>query len=102
MATFAGTQFMRIFNTFYYSFSPTVAELVRASPHLAVAARVLIYPLLMCLRTAALVLPVLPADPEAGVSLMGILASCLIGTVSLTPAFVAVSTLRRKLRRLQR
>jgi len=102
MATFAGTQFMRIFNTFYYSFSPAVAELVRTSPYLATAARVLISPLLISLRVAALVLPILPADPEVGVSFMGILASCLIGTASLTPAFVAVSSLRRKLRLLKK
>lgn len=102
MSTFAGTQFMRIFNNFYYSFSPAVAELVRTSPYLATAARVLISPLLISLRVAALVLPMLPADPEVGVSFMGILASCLIGTASLTPAFVAVSTLRRKLRLLKK
>ena len=98
MSTFAGTQFMRVFNTFYYSFSPAVAELVRTSPYLATAARALIFPLIVSLRAAALVLPILPVYPEVGVSFIGILASCLIGTVSLTPAFVAVSTLRRKLR----
>jgi len=102
MSTFAGAQFMRVFNSFYYSFSPAIAEQVRASPYLATAARILTYPLLVSLRAAASVLPILPTDSEIGVSFMGILASCLIGTLSLTPAFVVVNTLRRKLRRLQR
>lgn len=92
---------MRVFNSFYYSFSPAIAEQVRASPYLATAARILTYPLLASLRAAASVLQILPADSEIGVSFMGILASCLIGTLSLTPAFVVVKILRRKLRRLQ-
>ena len=102
MATFAGAQFMRIFNAFYYSFSPAIAENVRASSYLAAMARILMNPLLVSLRAAALGLLILPANPEIGVSLMGILASCLIGIASLTPAFVAVNILRRKSRRLQR
>jgi len=102
MATFAGSQFMRVFNAFYYSFSPAVAECVRASPYLAVITRVLMYPLLLSLRAAALGVSILPASPEIGVLLTGILASGIIGLASLTPALVAVNVLRKRSRHLQR
>lgn len=102
MATFAGAQFMRIFNSFYYSFSPAIAQHVRASPFLAAMTRVLMYPLLLSLRAAALGVSMLPAGPEIDVLFMGILVSGIIGSVSLTPAFVAVDVLRKKSRHLQR
>jgi streptogramin lyase len=96
MSTFAGAQFMKIFNTFYYSFSPAVAEHIKASPGLAAVTRALIYPLIVSLRTTASMLPALSIDAEIGVLLMGIVASCLIGIAAVTPAVVMVSVLRRK------
>ena len=93
---------MRIFNNFYYSFSPAIAQHVRASPYLAAMTRAFMYPLLLSLRATALGVSMLPASPEIGVLFMGILASSIIGLVSLTPVLVAVDVLRRKPRRLQR
>jgi len=102
MSTFAGAQFMRIFNNFYYSFSPAIAQHVKASPYVAAAARALMYPLLFSLRTTASALPALSANPEVGLPFIGILASCLIGITYLTPALVTVSILRKSFRRSQR
>jgi len=102
MSTFAGAQFMRIFNNFYYSFSPAIAQHVNASPYVAAAARALMYPLLFSLRTTASALPALSANPEVALPFIGILASCLIGITYLTPALVAVSILRKSFRRSQR
>ena len=102
MPTFAGAQFMRIFNSFYYSFSPTMAQHVRANLYGAAAARVLMYPLLLSLRSAVSALPILQADPEIGIPFMGILASCLIGILYLGPALTVTNMLNRHLRRPQR
>jgi len=102
MPTFPGSQFMRVFSNFYYSFSPTMAQHVSASPYVATAARVLMYPLLFSLRAAASALPILQAYPEIGLPFMGILASCFIGIMYLVPALIAANILRRNSRRLQR
>jgi len=98
-STFAGAQFMRVFNNFYYSFSPDVARHVRASPYAAAAARVLMYPLLFSLRASISVLPLLEADPETGLTLAGIVASFLIGVTYLTPAIVALDIAKKRLQR---
>ena len=102
MATFAGAQFMRIFNNFYYSFSPAIAHYVKASPYIAAAARSIMCPLLLSLHAAASALPALSANPEIALPFIGILASCIIGIMYLAPAIVAVSILRKSLRRSQR
>ena len=102
MCTFVGSQFMRIFNGFYYSFSPTMAQHVNASPYVAAAARVFMYPLLLSLRAAVSGLPILQSNPEIGLPFIGILASCLIGILYLTPALVVANILKRNLGRFQR
>jgi len=102
MSTFAGAQFMRIFNNFYYSFSPAIAQHVKASPYIAAATRALMYPLLLSLHAAASALPALSANSEIALPFIGILTSCVIGIMYLAPALVTVSILRKSLRRSQR
>lgn len=98
LSTFAGTQFMRVFNAFYYSFSPSVARLVGGDSMLAAMTRILIFPLLLCLKIAASALFSLHGNPEAGVLAMGILTGCLTGIVYFLPPLVVTKTLRRRLR----
>jgi len=98
MSTFAGTQFMRVFNAFYYSFSPDVAGLIGRESLLAATTRILISPLLACLKVAASALIPLHANPETGVLVMGVLASCLTGTVYFLPSLLVIRMLRKRLR----
>ena len=49
MSTQSGTSFMAAFNTFYYSFSPTVADLERQNPLFKEAVKLTITPLLSSL-----------------------------------------------------
>jgi len=95
-STFAGAQFMKIFNVFYYSFSPKVAELIGSSPHLGAAFRASIYPLLVSLRVSSLAFGILPLHPELVVLLSGLLASCLIGAIYATPAALLLRLYARK------
>jgi len=94
-STFAGTNFMKVFNSFYYSFSPTVASALAESPILSQMVRVLLYPLMAALRVSSTIFDGLSFMPELAVVLAGILASTLIGAAYLTP-MVAVSKIKRK------
>jgi len=84
LSTFAGAQFMKIFNAFYYSFSPTVASIVASSPVLAAAVRVLLYPLVYILQMSSFVFRTLGLSPELGMVAAGVFASALLGMFSIT------------------
>ncbi len=96
ISTFAGAQFMKAFNAFYYSFSPSVAQLVSASPYVSTALRAAIYPLLTALNVSALVFRILSLNPETAILLAGILASCLIGAIYAFPAVVLLELRAKK------
>ena len=85
LKTFAGTEFMKAFNAWYYSFSPGVASVVSNSPSLAFIVRALIYPLIGILQAATAVYALFRFNPELGVTITGLLASSLIGLVYHTP-----------------
>jgi len=78
MATRGGLAFMNVFNLWYYSWSPTVAELERQIPPLKEAVKGLIYPLLFELEAARKVYQLLSFTPEAAILAAGILVSILI------------------------
>jgi len=93
--TLAGAQFMRVFNAFYYSFSPAVADAIVAKPILASLVRMLIRPMIAALYVASWVFCRLPLSPELAAILVGVVASGLIGAIYGTP-FAFFMTLRRK------
>ena len=97
-STFAGSQFMRVFNAFYYSFSPTVAQFVGRDSLLSTATRALIAPLLGGLHVAASTLTVLRSSQEIGILVTGTLASALIGMIYLLPLLAVTKAFWRKLK----
>jgi len=98
MSTFAGAQFMRIFNAFYYSFSPKVAELTAASPILQTATRVFIYPLIGVLRFVAAVYQLYPQGSQLMIIITGVVASGLVGALYISPVAVLLGMVRRRIR----
>jgi len=97
LSTFAGSCFMNVFNAWYYSFSPSVASVIRINPTLKAVAKILIYPLIGILHITAMAYNVFSFNPELGVVLSGILASALIGVVYLSPIILlALSFTKRK------
>jgi hypothetical protein len=70
---------MRVFNTFYYSFSPTVAQSISASEVLRVAFRVLLYPLVASLHMSSALQEILVFGPEFAAVLSGVAAAGFIG-----------------------
>lgn len=88
LSTAAGSSFMNVFNSWYYSFSPSVADYEREQPWLQATVKTAIYPLLGILSVAESGYGL--ADGEGGSVLAGFAASSLIGAVYLSPAAVAI------------
>jgi len=83
LRTFAGSSFMSVFNSWYYSFSPAVARYEIGNPVARSTARVLLYPLIGILQLSSLTYSALAFQPEVAILAAGILASSLIGLVYL-------------------
>ena len=101
LSTFAGTQFMKAFNSWYYSFSPTLAKYVAGSSSLAWIVRALVYPLIGILKVASAAYALFSFAPEVGVTVAGLVASSLIGLVYDTPWIAVLLIAFRKRRGFQ-
>jgi len=80
MRTFAGSSFMAVFNSWYYSFSPAVAQFEYSHATVRMMLRALLYPLIGILHLSSSSYAILNS-PEMGVLTAGIVASLLIGQV---------------------
>jgi len=99
LKTFAGSQFMKAFNAWYYSFSPSIAHVISKSPSLAAVVRILIYPLVGILQVAAAAHTMSGSNSQLKVVITGFLASSLIGFVYGTPWITALFiTMKKKSR----
>jgi len=98
LPTFAGFTFMGLFNSWYYSFSPNIANYESGHTLSREVMRVLLYPLIVILHASAEVYSILEFQPELGVLAGGVLASLLIGFTYLPlPLLGLFLTFRRKL-----
>jgi streptogramin lyase len=79
--TFAGSNFMTVFNAWYYSFSPAVAQFEYSHATARMIIRVTLYPLIGILHLSSLSYAMLASQPELAVLTTGIIASFLIGVV---------------------
>ncbi len=98
LSTFAGTQFMKAFNAWYYSFSPGVAGYVASSPALRMLVKALIYPLIGILQISSQAYYALIFNRELGVTMSGLLASSLIGVTYCTPWLTGLLVYAKKRR----
>ena len=74
-----GSSFLIMFNTWYYSFSPPVANFLNDHASARVVMRGVLYPTVGFLIVASKISSPLAAYPEAATLLSGLLASMLIG-----------------------
>lgn len=98
LKTSAGSSFMSVFNAWYYSFSPSVADYERQAPWLQSTVRTLIYPLLGVLALSTSVYDSLAFSSELGIVSAGITASSLIGLFYFAPVGAALGIASRKRR----
>jgi hypothetical protein len=97
LSTTAGSAFMQVFNAWYYSFSPSVAQFIASNDPIRAPIRVFLYPLLGVLSVSAFTYSLFSATPEFGIVVAGLVASSLIGLVYLTlPVLVSVRALRKR------
>jgi len=92
LSSFAGSQFLKAFNAFYYSFSPSLAELISTSDAARAAMRVLLSPLLGSLSLGQAAFDICHPQSEIGVLMAGLVSSSLLGLLYASPiiAFRAV------------
>jgi streptogramin lyase len=100
LPTYAGFTFMGLFNSWYYSFSPNVAEYESVHASSREVIRVLLYPLIAILRLSSGIYSILEFQPELGVLAAGIIASALIGFTYLSLPLMGLLLIGR--RRLNR
>jgi hypothetical protein len=84
-STFAGSNFMTVFNGFYYSFSPSVASVISDNFVLRDTMKIVLYPLIGVLQVSSTVFSVFSVLPELGIIVAGLIASSLIGIVYVLP-----------------
>jgi peptide/nickel transport system substrate-binding protein len=96
LQTLAGSSFMNVFNGWYYSFSPQVADYERGQPWLQSVVKASIYPLLGILDVSTSIYGLLAFDGELAIMGAGVTASTLIGLVYFAPAAVALGIVSRK------
>ena len=100
LSTFAGSEFMKAFNAWYYSFSPSVASFIANNPTVRSAMKILLYPLVGILHLSASAYAVFNFNPELAVCVAGLVASGLIGIVYFSPMALALLAILRRTRRL--
>ncbi len=83
--TVAGRNFMLLFNSFYYSFSPQVASVISSHPLVRSAAKLLLYPLIGLLYVSDRVFTALSFNGELAVTAAGVFAAIGIGAIYVGP-----------------
>lgn len=94
LSTAGGSSFMYVFNTWYYSFSPYVADYERQQPWLQQTVKTAIYPLLGILQLAEKSYAIVPG--EYGSIAAGLLSSSLIGAVYFMPIALPIKQVRTR------
>jgi hypothetical protein len=93
--TFAGRNFMNVFNAWYYFFSPTVASFISGNELIRGVARVVLYPLIGVLHLSFIAFSLFSFNSELGVAIAGLVASSLIALVYVVPWVLPFSFLRK-------
>jgi peptide/nickel transport system substrate-binding protein len=96
LKTMAGASFMNVFNGWYYSFSPNVADYERDQGWLRSAVRTSVYPLLGILDLSTSVFHALSFNGEAAIVGAGLTASSLIGLLYFAPLSAVLAIAGRK------
>ena len=91
---------MLAFNLWYYSFSPSVADIIIKSQLFKTVMKFSLYPLLGILHMSSIVYTFFVDKSEIAVFMSGIVASFLIGTVYFAPIFIPLLYRKRSYLRL--
>ena len=90
-STYAGSKFMTIFNEWYYSFSPAIAQVIANNEILRSVMKLILYPLIGILHLSYYMFTFLRFFPELAIVTAGFVASSLIGLIYFTPGAFLLS-----------
>jgi len=93
--TFAGANFMAVFDAWYYSFSPSFAVVIEGSEAMRGFVRFVLYPLIGVLHVSATTNSFLSFNAELAVLTSGLVASSLIGVVYFAPLAIVACLIKR-------
>jgi hypothetical protein len=86
---------MEAFNGFYYSWSPKVADSIRAHTGFGTLMKGVLYPLISVLQVSESLFTAFSFSAELGVVMAGFVASALLAAIYLAPIAVVLSHLRK-------
>lgn len=102
LKTNAGSGFMLAFNAWYYSFSPTIAQIIAQHSLARSTALAIISPLITILRVGAAAFDLTPGGLEAGAVVTGLLVSSLVGITFFSLPTYAFLRRSSRIRRITR
>ena len=98
VVTFTGSNFMRTFNAWYYSWSPPVADLIRANEVLRHAARLILYPVVASVGAAEKTYSALSFNKELAAASSILIAAAICGVAYVAPLILALAFILRRIR----
>ncbi|MFH1328531.1 MAG: CFI-box-CTERM domain-containing protein [Candidatus Bathyarchaeota archaeon] len=99
LTTFAGSQFMSVFNAWYYSWSPPVAGFIDQQPAVKTLMQGILYPLIATLNIAMATNSIFNFNSEVGIVVAGLVSSSMIGIIYLSPFMSASFVVAKKNRK---
>jgi hypothetical protein len=95
--THLGSSFLSVFNPWYYSWAPTIAQAIAPNENYKAATRMFITPLIGTLIAGHMVFSALaPISPEVAILSAGLLTSAILGLLYLTPAYALAWKLSKR------
>jgi hypothetical protein len=95
--TFAGSCFMDVFNTIYYSFSPIIAQIIVVHPWLKTPLQLYLSPMMKVLGLSSDVYYLFQGfNSEIAIIISGMMTSFLIGVIYYLPPLVLLSLLFKR------
>lgn len=98
MTTFTGSNFMRAFNAWYYSWSPPVADVIRANEVLRQATRLVLYPVVASVGAAEEAYSLLSFNEELAATASILTAASISGAFYIAPLILALGFISERLR----
>ena len=86
---------MSIFNQWYYSFSPQVAQIIAGNEAIRGVMKVFLYPLIGILHLSYNTFNIFGFIPELAIVLAGLVASSLMALVYITPGVLLISKFKK-------
>ena len=98
--TFTGGNFMRVFNNWYYSWSPRMAEIIHSNEALRQVARFVLYPVVGSVMAAQGTYSMLSFNGELAATTSILTAAFICGVFYIAPLILVIRSIRKRLDRI--